>query len=641
MASISPSASRVSTQMSSNLLLSNLRRTNVAMIRAQAELSSGLRVERPSDDPSAIGGITSLTKLLAEYDQRSENLSRASGLIDVTDQALGEVSDLLIEAQSIASSQIGIGSDAETRNNQAEVIDAMIDSLFEIANRKHNNIHLFGGRQSNVSPIVEQLGGYRFVGSRENLSDGFNTAYPVDINTSAASALSALSGRVQSSVDLDPGASAATRLDDVAGALGHGVTLGAVQLTVNAASVDVDLTGARTLGDVVDTINDAITTAAPGAGSLAVTADGFTLTAAGGNSITLADIGSGVTAQDLGLDITATSGATAGADLDPQLTELTALADLGATVSFAGGLKITNGTESQVVDFSAAATVQDLINAVARANLGVRLEINDAGTSLNLVNEISGTALSVGENAGGSTATDLGLRTFDATTLLSDFNDGLGVSVEDGVDDLRITLSDGTPIDVNLDGATTVADVIAAITTAAGAAPLPAALAADGNGLVLTDGSAGAGAFHVVALNGSHAAEDLGLNKNVGATPTITSDDHATVRVESAFTHLIALRDALRNDDDRGITLAAEGLKQDERQVAAVRASVGVRSQRVHDEITRIAERKLQTETLLSDLRDTDYADAVSRFALLEQQLQANLAAGARLQSLTLLDFLR
>lgn len=619
------------------MLLGNTRRTNVELLRLNIELSSGLRVNQPSDDPTAVSGIVNLRALLDEIDGKLTTLDRASGSIDVTDQALGEVSDVLAEAQAIATSQIGIGSSPETREAMADVIDGMIQGLFDLANQQSQDVYVFGGRTSSTKPFVDAFGGIRYVGSREDLIADANAVLPVQLNTNGASALGALSTRVQGTVDLDPDATAATRLSDVAGARGAGTTLGTVDVDVNGTVTSVDLTGARTLGDVADKLSDTI----GGAGAVSVSGDGFVLTAGGGNTITISDPGAGITAADLGIDITASGGATAGGDLGTKLTELSALADFGAAVDFTGGLKITNGTSTQVIDTSSATTVQELMNTVNNAGLGVRLEINGDRDGFNLVNEVSGTQLSIGENAGGTTATDLGLRSFAADTSLSDFNFGTGVSTVAGKDDLRIHLHDGTQIDVNLDGAGDVQDVIDAINTAAGAAPLTVSLAADGNGLVLNDGSAGGSAFVVEAINGSFAAEQLGIEQTAGAGNTITGGDVATVRSDSVFTHLSMLRDALASDDERMITIAGEGIADDVKRVAKVRAEIGVRGQRVEQDSDRLELRKIQTQSMLSDLRDTDYTEAISRFTQLQQQLEATLATSNRLLNQSLLDFLR
>ena len=636
MSSVPSSLFRVSTATSGDLLTSNLRRTNVSLLRLQNELTTGRRVNKPSDDPAAMGAISSLRDLLARFEQQEANLARSSAVSDVTDSALRDLGDILLEVQGIASSQLGVVSDAGTRANQAEVVDLLIDAVVGIVNRDHLGISLFGGRESDGRPFETALSGIRYTGSTENLTDLLSDGDELAINTNGVSALGALSGRVRGTVDVEPGAMADTLLSDVNGARNLGVAAGSILININGTAAELNLSGAGSLGDVADLVTDAI----GGAGSLAVVGNGFQLTANGGNTITIADIGAGVTAADLGIAISAASGSTAGADVQTRLTELSRVADFGASIDFSGGLKITNGGITTVVDFSSAVTVQDLINQVENADLGVRLTINAAGSGFDLVNEVSGALLSVGENAGGTTATDLGLRSLSAATALSDFNDGLGVRINEGQDDFRIELGDGSFVDVNLDGAASVNDVLGAINTAGGGA-VTASLAGDGNGIVLTDNVGGGGDFRVLALNESFAAADLGIAKNVGAAGTLVGDDNAQIRPDSIFTHMIMLRDALFANDSRLITIAGEKLEDDTGRVAVVRAGVGVRAGRIESERARVADRELQTRSILSSIQDTDFTEAVTRFTQLQQQLEAGLLAAQQNLSLSLLDFLR
>ena len=647
MSSIPSNLARVSLQLRSDTLLNNLRRTNLAMLRTQTELATGLKVNRPSDAPQSVSVINALRGVLDRQEQIDTNLQFAAGSIDNTDQALAEITELLLEAEGIATAQIGIGSDAETRASQAAIIDAQLTTLMQVVSRKFQDVHLFGGRAGGALPFVAQGDAVRYVGARDDLSADLGLLDTMGINTNGHDALGAMSSRVLGTVDLDPNATASTRIADVRGALNQGVALGTVAITVDGTNATVDLTGSDTLGDIVVRINDAINTIDPTAGALGIAGPGFELTANAGHTINIAEVGTGRTASDLGIVLSATGATVAGGDLDAKLAALTQLADLGVAVDLISGLNITNGSTAQVVDLSTAATVQDMMNAVNSAGLGVRMEINDGLRGLNLVNELSGAQMSVGEAAGGSTASDLGLRSFAGATLLSEFRFGLGVEIKTGEDDLRIMLHDATSFDVNLDGATTAQDVIAAIGTAATGAGLVlgvdfnVGLAANGNGLQLDDNTAGAAGFEVAAINGSFAAEHLGIAANVGAAGTIVGQDNATVRTESVFTHLMMLRDALLVSDDRLIRLAGVALHGDIDRVAGVRAEVGVRARRIQDEQFRNGNLDVQNQQLLSELRDTEYTEAISRFTQLEQQLQANLATAAQVLQMSLLDFLR
>ena len=81
---------------------------------------------------------------------------------------------------------------------------------------------------------------------------------------------------------------------------------------------------------------------------------------------------------------------------------------------------------------------------------------------------------------------DLGIRTFDTATALETINFGRGFSTEIGEMDLRVTAKDGSTVDVNLDTAKTIGDVITLINDAATLASvnIVASLVDTGNGIV-------------------------------------------------------------------------------------------------------------------------------------------------------------
>ncbi len=133
-----------------------------------------------------------------------------------------------------------------------------------------------------------------------------------------------------------------------------------------------------------------------------------------------------------------------------------------------------------------------MLNTLQTADPNLSVGINSAGNGLAISTRLSGSSLSIGEN-GGTTATDLGIRTLTGSTLLSSLNSGEGVPVT-ATDsngnlepaDLEIQLRSGTTIDVNLAGASTVQDVLNDI-NAAEPGQLVASLNSVGNGISLTD----------------------------------------------------------------------------------------------------------------------------------------------------------
>ena len=650
MPSISPLLSRTSTMMSSNLLGNRLQETQRQLLLAQEQISTGKMVSRGSDAPGSISAILHLNQQAIQRDQQKNNLNHASGVLDLADISLADITDILIQAQQVASSQIGVGSDQGTRESQADVINAELRAILETVNRQYNSLSLFGGNQGagdNGLVFEEFMGGVRYVGGDENLFNDVGSIRNEHFTSNGLEAFGALSTRVKSQVDLDPQASANIKLSDIDGARGTGFAGGSINMTISGTPVVVDLGTAETLNDVVVRINDAITTAVPGAGSVSLGPGGYTLTATAGNTITLADLQGGTTAADLGLAVSVTSGSVAGSNLNARLTDQTLLADLGTAVDFASGLQIIQGQQTVVADFSAATTIEDMKNVIDALGMGLRMSINDAGTGLELISEVSGISLSIGEN-GGTTATDLGLRTMGQVTQLSDFRNGLGVELTAaGEPDLSISLHDGTSFTVDLAAASDVSDVISIIEAQAVLNGLTIGvdfdvdLAATGNGLVVTDNTVGGNDFAVANAGLSHAAEHLGIDQNVGASGVLTGTDESQVRVDNLFTHLIDLEAALRNNNEFGITLAGSRLEENIDQVVSARARVGIQAKRIEDQKTLVEDQGFQEQKVLSELQDADLTEVLTRFSQLQMQMQASLQAGAATMQLSLMDFLR
>lgn len=695
MSTIPSNISRVPTLLSSQVLLAQLNRTNLGLFQVQDQMATGKLINRFSDDSIGASAISVLQARLARGEQRLQNLTQADGTLGVLDSAIGDAAGLLDEARTIASSQIGSGSDTETRNAQAVVIDGLIRQMFQLANRQTNGLHIFGGSTPTRAPFVEMpgFGGFRYVASGNGLRADLDSAADVPITLGGDNAIGATSARVRASRDLDPVLTPQTRLADVRGGRGLGVAPGTIEFSFDGGpTAQIDLTGVDDVEDVLAAVTAAIRqyetdngVTILGPGGVSVSGGGISIDVVPGPpdpQLTFADVTSGTTAQDLGLSQAAfEASAAVGADLDPRLTRLTPLSAVsGLTLPMDGiRIKFTLGSNTSVreVDLSSAQTIDDVRALIETAAPGVRVRVGSDGRGIDIVNEISGPSMSIEEISGApNTATELGVRSLDLTTALSAFNNGRGVSINHGaVDpvtglpdpardiDFRITLGSGQVFDVDLRPAdmVSVETVLARINQAfsdallqppieAGSPPLAAgdflATLTDGaNGITFTQsaGQAAGGGIEVRSSNNSGAAEDLGLltGSYDAASASFIAQDRATVRVDSIFTALIELRESLRSDSSSGITLAGERLEAAVNRIGETRALVGVHASRVARAITRLEDSQLNDEKLRSQWQDLDYAEAATRFTMLQTQLQAALTAGSQINSLSLLDFIR
>jgi flagellin-like hook-associated protein FlgL len=673
--------SRVPTLMSSRIGLTNLTRTNIALLRAQEQISSGRAIQRVSDDSVRAAIVGVLDDRLERSDQVERNLSHASASLGVIDTTLNEVGSLALEAKSLASEQINITSSASEREDQAVVVDQMLQSLFNSANRQGVAGYIFGGNISSRSPMESVLGGYRYRGEGAGLVTDTGLASTVPITVGGVEALAGTSSRVRGDVDLNPELTLDTKLDEVMGARGLAIERGEIGVSINGGDlIRVDLSGADTMRDVLASINGAIrqyeadnAATVLGAGGVSVSGDAISMDVAVGNTVEFADLSTGVTAQDLGLSgVSFSSTTAAGGAMDARLSWRTPVSAMAGLTGALGSLRISNAGRTATVDLSGATNLGDVRSLIEGAELGVRVKINDAGTGIDLVNELStesSRSLSVSEVAGGgSTATMLGIRSLTSSTRIADFNFGAGVEIVDNVtnpvtgavdpalsSDLVIVLGNGagTRLTVDLrpqdmtDVGTVLARINSQIQAGLAAAGLPgtaltAGLSATTNGISLTQDASFTGAIRVEKLNNSAAAEHLGLTTGTydGGSATLTGEDRAKVRVESLFTHLMDLREALRTNSVNGIRLAAEGIEESIGSLSELRGLVGSYVQRVESAAEREVDRQTMDLAVRSELRDTDYAEASVRFSLLQTQLQAGLQATSAAGRLSLLDYL-
>ena len=638
MLTIPTSLGRFPSLLGSHLMLRNLQGTQSSLMRAQVQLATGRSLSRPSDDAMAARSLLSLDAVISQRMRHLGNLQFADSTLAVVDSTISELSDLLLEAKGIASNHLGSGQDSSMAEADAAAIDAILDQIVALANHSRDGLFLFGGSATGRSPLVEFAGGWRYQGVGDGMLTDLGLLHDLPVTMSGAEVFGALSSRIEGDRDLDPGVESNLLLEDLRGARGLGVQPGMLTIvtTPPGSQVTVDLSSAVDLDDVLASLENAV----PGVFSLG--ARGLVVDVPENVTIQVTELGDTTMGADLGiLGAWTGPGPLAAGDLEPRLTERTSIASLGLNL---GTIRLENIDQVHDLDLSGAQNVGDIIRMIEDLDIGIRVEVSESGDRLEVHNEVSGSDMSIGEFAGGSTATLLGIRSMGRSTSLSVFNSGAGIDVLSGLSDLRITLRDGSGFEVDLEGATSVGDVLDAITAAATAAfgdppPLSVRLAATGNGIQLVDATGGTGLLQVDSANGSLAAEQLGLLASVDDS-TLTGSDRTRVEVESVFTHLSDLRTALLEGDEGAIGRLVESIQQDIDRAASARARAGHRSRMVADAVSRFESRNITDETIRSQLRDVDYTDASMRFATLQQQLQASLATTARISSLSLMDFL-
>ncbi|MEQ9460748.1 MAG: hypothetical protein RIG82_07345 [Phycisphaeraceae bacterium] len=263
---------------------------------------------------------------------------------------------------------------------------------------------------------------------------------------------------------------------------------------------------------------------------------------------------------------------------------------------------------NRVVDLSEALTIGDVIDAIQSQTSGDVSVTIDGNDRLQLTDNTAGAGTFSVVNLSGTPATELGILAtdggpadgdaavdgsilggelvakLDATDTL--IGPDLGISIDRGID-FRILLRDGgSAIEINLQGTTTLQEVVDAINaqavrfnvdsdgvrTVVQSGLVTASLNSDGQ-LILTDNTAGGSAFSVLRtdVNGdpleSNTAIDLGLVANLSTTDGAVGDSDGTANgvivgnavpgASVANTLLSAIRSQILGLDSDGVNLYA------------------------------------------------------------------------------------
>ena len=117
-------------------------------------ISSGLRVEKPSDDPTSVGEIMRSSSGIRALEQYRRNLNTADSRLSVEDGVLEKITGALTRAKELAISQGGSGtSSAATRKVTQKEIDGIRDFIIELGNTQHSGSYLFGGQYADSRPF--------------------------------------------------------------------------------------------------------------------------------------------------------------------------------------------------------------------------------------------------------------------------------------------------------------------------------------------------------------------------------------------------------------------------------------------------------------------------------------------------------
>jgi flagellar hook-associated protein 3 FlgL len=178
---------RISTAQAFDSALLQLQKRQTEMTEAQQQLTTGKRVNKASDDPTAAAraerALASITRI--EADKRGVEASK--GLMALTESSLGDAGDLLQRARELLVAA-GNGSYADAqRQSIASELRGIREQLLQVANRSDGaDGYLFGGQGASQPPFVDMPGAVQYRGTAGVAQIAGQEALPLSMDGGAA-----------------------------------------------------------------------------------------------------------------------------------------------------------------------------------------------------------------------------------------------------------------------------------------------------------------------------------------------------------------------------------------------------------------------------------------------------------------------
>ena len=642
---------RVTNSMMTDQVVFNMQRSLQRYLDLQTSMSSGRRINKPSDDPLGTLRDLDYRTQLSRIKQYRRNISQAGNWVSSYDETFRSVSERLDEAKQLVVDMANGTYDEAARKAAADVIASIRDDLILLSNSQMEGRYMFSGHKTRTVPLEFSTNGVVYRGDTGAISFDIDSNSRQKINFSAAETFLRKFGILGQDSDLNVGVTNNTLLADLNNGNGIDLTVGTFTIAdqnLAGISATVDLNAAppaTTVGEAITKINDALTAAGmAGTVSVAISDDGNRL------FIDTTDTGQVSTATRLerlhngnGIDmlngkIRVTDGAAITVDVD--LTGAETLDDVitafNTQVAGAGVANVTmgfNGTGTGLAITDANGVPLGLsienygVDDTTADQLGIVGNVGALLTGADLEPEAS---IEITETTG-TTGADLGLLgiyrndsaggdldpALNANSLLADLNNakGLGgdsIIISQGERRLVIDLGDPTLV--------TVQDLLDRMNNSG--LDVTASINSTVRGIQIENDDP-TRSFAIEDDGSGRAARTMGL---YGATDIMGS--------------LIIFSNALEADDQEAISLLTDTFDKAIQSALDVRAEIGSRGLRLDITDSRLVDLNLSFTELLSEVEDADITDLVTQLAVHENNYTAALMSAAKIIQPSLLDFL-
>ena len=129
-----------------------LAKQSSELFTTQQQISTGLRIQRPSDDPAAIRRSLIQRDRVDRLEAHEVSISHVKSRLEQAHVHLQDLNSLLTTARQLALQSQNVTDDSE-RTAIAAQLDGLLQQMTSAANASDESGYLFSGTASNTQPF--------------------------------------------------------------------------------------------------------------------------------------------------------------------------------------------------------------------------------------------------------------------------------------------------------------------------------------------------------------------------------------------------------------------------------------------------------------------------------------------------------
>jgi flagellar hook-associated protein 3 FlgL len=145
---------KVATRTLYDNIVANLFQSAEKLQRLNQQVTTGKRINQPSDDPVGAVMALDLRSVLRELDQYEKNIANVNAQLSTSESVLTDINGLLTKAKELAAQMATETYSAENRRAVAVEVLNISEEMMQLANSQLKGVYLFSGYSTRTAAVT-------------------------------------------------------------------------------------------------------------------------------------------------------------------------------------------------------------------------------------------------------------------------------------------------------------------------------------------------------------------------------------------------------------------------------------------------------------------------------------------------------